>query len=113
MEPRLIIQFRLSKRWTYGTQEPAQMLAIYLYALYTFTGLADPSAHWGWTIDEDHETGIPHLFIYEKSTVQTGDKGLEDLEDFNNSDQDDFDFGLEFGPEEDDHLGEEDLNPDL
>ena len=110
MEPRLVIQFRISKRWTSGTQEPAQMLASFAYALYTFTGLADPSAHWGWTIIEDAETGIPHLFIYEKPTLHTGG---EDLEEFDSSDQEDANFDLEFGPEEDDHLGEEDLNPNL
>jgi len=110
MEPRLIIQFRISKRWTRGSQEPAHMLAQYLYDLYTFTGLADPSASWGWSIGNDTQTGVPYLFIFENPSALLGSGDSGDLGDLSQEDLD-LDLGADDG--EGNPLGEEDLDPDL
>ena len=74
---RVILQIRLSRRWVEGSPESVASLASYLYSLYSFLGLADPSALFGWSIYNDATTGAPYLMLIE-NTVGPDKSGKEE-----------------------------------
>lgn len=98
MEPRLIIQYRLSKRWTRGSKEPARSVANLLYSLYEHHGLADPSARMGWGVSDD-EDGVPYLFIWEIPQALIGRGDSDDSGGLAEEDEAD-----DWDPEEDEDL---------
>lgn len=106
MKKRVIFQIRLSKRWIAGSQEAVSMLVHYLYSLYIFLGLADPSTDFGWMIGTEVNTEVPYLLLFEILFDDEEEEFLDtgfDTENLLQPEDESLDQGL----------SEDDLSPDI
>lgn len=105
MGRRMIMQIRLSKNWVKHSPEPVQMLAFFMYAIYTFLGLNDPASGVHWAVGSDTTSESPILIISEVFPETDDEEESESEEPMFRPNPD--------SDSSDQILNETDLNPDL